>query len=88
METHLKFQAVPDEENLMKHEDAFKAANLHAGKVVNLVDILQSSTPLTAPFLIESAQNAYEFVFAAFIAGVDYGRTNPTNQNSTALEGE
>lgn len=69
--------------NPYDHEDAFKAANLHAGNVVNLSDALQFNTDKDmARALIFEAQKQYEELFNAFIAGVDYGRKNPRDKSA------
>jgi len=63
--------SIPDDE----HEDAFKSANLHAGKTVNMPDALKSCRDKdTAIRIIAELQTRYEECFDAFIAGVRWAR--------------
>lgn len=64
--------------NEYDHGDAFKDANLHAGRVVSLPEVLKRVTSKEqARAAIGEALVTYENLFTAFIAGVDYGRKNP-----------
>lgn len=57
------------------HEDAFKAANLHAGRVIDLLVGLKCAEDMDqARAMISSMQGEYEKLFEAFIAGVSWAR--------------
>ncbi len=51
-----------------KHEDAYKDANLYAGKVVNMAERPMNEISL------KRMQKEYTTIFEAFIAGVDWAR--------------
>ncbi len=64
--------------NIYDHEDAFKVANLCAGRRIKLVDVLKLCKDKdTAQLIIKGMQDQYENLFEAFIEGVEYGRKNP-----------
>lgn len=64
--------------NEYDHEDAFKAANLCAGRLTKLSDALCVATDkYCAELIIADCQKKYADLFTAFIEGVDYGRRNP-----------
>ncbi len=68
--------------NPYDHEDAFKAANLHAGAVVNLPEAVKwAKDHDLALCIINDARKTYSDLFDAFIAGVDYGRKNPLEKS-------
>lgn len=56
------------EEELMKHEDAFQAANKYSGDVVNM-----ASRPINE-LSVKRMQKEHLELFEAFIAGVDWAR--------------
>lgn len=69
--------------NSYDHEDAFKAANLHAGRVIALPAGLKAARDMNhARVLIDSMQDDYQRLFDAFIEGVRYGRENPLERQS------
>lgn len=69
--------------NIYDHEDAFRAANLCAGNLTQLANVLKVSTDKDhARLLIEECQKTYENLFQAFIEGVDYGRKNPLQEKT------
>lgn len=64
--------------NPYDHEDAFKDANLCAGKYTRLADALKGcDNKDLARNIIEECKDNYERLFNAFIEGVEYGRRNP-----------
>ena len=61
--------------NSYDHEDAFRDANLHAGKVTDMPTALHSVQNLDhARVIIADLQFQYDRVFEAFIAGVAWAR--------------
>ena len=64
--------------NEYDHEDAFKSANMCAGRLTNMVEALKFCKDKdVARVLIGQMQETYQNLFTAFIEGVDYGRRNP-----------
>lgn len=64
--------------NEYDHEDAFKYANLCAGRLTKLADALKSAQSKDqASLIIQDCQLKYQDLFTAFIEGVEFGRKNP-----------
>lgn len=64
--------------NHYDHEDAFKEANLCAGRFTNLAEELKDiKNPRVFELVIEDLKKKYEIIFSAFIEGVEWGRKNP-----------
>lgn len=60
------------------HEDAFKAANLCAGRMTDLARSLAlTSSPDEIGVVLDNTRDLYMSVFNAYIEGVAYGRANP-----------
>lgn len=77
--------------NPYDHEDAFKAANLYAGRVIDLPAGLKACSDMDqAKIMIASMQGDYQQIFAAFIEGVAYGRANklPAESPSTPIKAD
>lgn len=67
--------------NEYDHEDAFKNANLCAGRLTKLSEALKFIKDRdTACAIILDCQKKYNDLFTAFIEGVDYGRKNPLHK--------
>lgn len=61
--------------NTYDHEDAFRDANLHAGRVIDLPAGLKTARSMDqARAMIGTMQDQYEKLFEAFIAGVAWAR--------------
>lgn len=64
--------------NIYDHEDAFKDANLCAGRLTNLPEALKMATDKDqARIIIRDCQDMYVNLFHAFIEGVEWGRKHP-----------
>lgn len=64
--------------NEYDHEDAFKDANLCAGRRTKLADALRRTHDKhLAHLIIADCQEKYLQIFEAFIEGVEWGRNNP-----------
>lgn len=64
--------------NPYDHEDAFKDANLCAGRKTKLSEALKMAPDKdVARLIIADSQDRYQSLFDAFIEGVAYGRENP-----------
>lgn len=64
--------------NEYDHEDAFKDANLCAGRKTNLSDALKFCRDKdTARQIIGDLQGKHQALFEAFIEGVEWGRRHP-----------
>lgn len=69
--------------NHYDHEDAFKEANLCAGRAVNLPEAIKLSLNKDqARLMILQCQDQYLALFDAFIQGVAWGRNNPTHPHN------
>ena len=74
-------QEEEDKMNIYDHEDAFKAANLHVGKVIDLLAGLKCAKDLDqARVIIGTMQGEYEKLFDTFIAGVAWARDTTEGQ--------
>jgi hypothetical protein len=61
--------------SIYDHEDAFEAANLHAGRVIDLPAGLKAAKDMDqARMIIGTMQGQYENLFEAFVAGVSWAR--------------
>lgn len=72
------FEGYGEEMNEYDHDDAFREANLCAGKLTDIGNAIKSAeSKLQAQIILEELKKQYEKYFTAFIEGVDYGRKHP-----------